>query len=150
MRSHCSKCVNTITVAMADPQNLEHLDEIERITSLHVRAVFAFRSSIQRTLPRCYEEGFEVDTVTADMDESTVQRQADQAEVDLTNVEAMVEGSPIINMVNYLILQAIRQGASDIHIEPGRQHSVVRFRVDGQLREALRLGATSIRRSFRV
>src|SRR5262245_42657857 len=54
------KVRDTICVAMADPQNLEHLDEIERITSLHIRAVFAFRSSIQRTLPRCYEDGFEV------------------------------------------------------------------------------------------
>src|SRR5436190_13694205 len=94
------KVRDTITIAMADPQNLEHLDEIERITNLHVRAVFAFRSSIQRTLPRCYEDGFEVDTVTADMDESTVQLQADSADVDLTNVESMVDGSPIINLVN--------------------------------------------------
>ena len=43
------KVRGTICVAMADPQNLEHLDEIERITGLHVRAVFAFRSSIERT-----------------------------------------------------------------------------------------------------
>jgi type IV pilus assembly protein PilB len=132
------KVRDTICVAMADPQNLEHLDEIERITSLHVRPVFAFRSSIQRTLPRCYEEGFEVDTVTADLDESAVQLQADAAEVDLTNVESMVDGSPIINLVNYLLVQAIRAGASDIHIEPSRKFSVVRFRVDGQMYEALR------------
>jgi type IV pilus assembly protein PilB len=132
------KVRDTITVAMADPQNLEQLDEIERITALHVRAVFAFRSTIQRTLPRCYEEGFEVDTVTADMDESTVQLQADAAEVDLTNVEAMVDGSPIINLVNYLLVQAIRAGASDIHVEPSRKYSAVRFRVDGQMYEALR------------
>jgi general secretion pathway protein E len=117
---------------------LEHLDEIERISSLQVRPVFAFRSSIQRTLPRCYEDGFEVDTVTADMDESSVQLQADAAEVDLTNVESMVDGSPIINLVNYLLVQAIRAGASDIHIEPSRKFSVVRFRVDGQMFEALR------------
>ncbi len=128
----------TLSVAMADPQNLEQLDEIERITSLKVRPVFAFRSSIQRTLPRCYEEGFEVDTVTADMDETSVQLQADAAEVDLTNVESMVDGSPIINLVNYLLVQAIRAGASDIHIEPSRKFSVVRFRVDGQMYEALR------------
>src|SRR5262245_17060282 len=132
------KVRDTLTVAMADPQTLEHLDEIERITSLHVRAVFAFRSSIQRTLPRCYEDGFEVDTVTADLDESAVQLQADQAEVDLTNVESMVDGSPIINLVNYLLVQAIRAGASDIHIEPSRKYSIVRFRVDGQMYEALR------------
>ena len=132
------KVRDTLCVAMADPQNLEQLDEIERITGLHVRPVFAFRSSIQRTLPRCYEEGFEVDTVTADLDESAVQLQADAAEVDLTNVESMVDGSPIINLVNYLLVQAIRAGASDIHIEPSRKFSAVRFRVDGQMYEALR------------
>ena len=132
------KVRGTLCVAMADPQNLEHLDEIERITGLKVRPVFAFRSSIQRTLPRCYEEGFEVDTVTADLDESAVQLQADAADVDLTNVESMVDGSPIINLVNYLLVQAIRAGASDIHIEPSRKFSIVRFRVDGQMYEALR------------
>ena len=132
------KVRDTLCVAMADPQNLEHLDEIERITGLKVRPVFAFRSSIERTLPRCYEEGFEVDTVTADLDESAVQLQADAAEVDLTNVESMVDGSPIINLVNYLLVQAIRSGASDIHIEPSRKFSIVRFRVDGQMYEALR------------
>jgi type IV pilus assembly protein PilB len=128
----------TLCVAMADPQNLEQLDEVERITGLKVRPVFAFRSSIQRTLPRCYEEGFEVDAVTADLDEAAVQLQADASEVDLTNVESMVDGSPIINLVNYLLVQAIRAGASDIHVEPSRKFSVVRFRVDGQMYEALR------------
>lgn len=132
------KVRDTLCVAMADPQNLEQIDEIERLTQLIVKPVFAFRSSIQRTLPRCYEEGFEVDTVTADIDESAVQLQADAAEVDLTNVESMVDGSPIINLVNYLLVQAIRAGASDIHIEPSRKFSAVRFRVDGQMYEALR------------
>ena len=131
------KVRDTLCVAMADPQNLEQLDELERITHLRARPVFAFRSSIQRVLPRCYEDGFEVDTVTADLDESAVQLQAD-AEVDLTNVESMVDGSPIINLVNYLLVQAIRAGASDIHIEPSRKFSIVRFRVDGQMYEALR------------
>jgi type IV pilus assembly protein PilB len=129
---------DALCVAMADPQNLEHVDEIERVTHLRVRPVFAFRSSIKRTLPRCYEEGFEVDTVTADIDETTVQLQSDAADIDLTNVEAMVDGSPIINLVNYLLIQAIRAKASDIHIEPSRKFSVVRFRVDGQMYEALR------------
>jgi len=132
------KVRETLCVAMADPQNLEHLDEIERTTQLRIRPVFAFRGSIQRTLPRCYEEGFEVDTVTADLDETAVQLQADAAEIDLTNVESMVEGSPIINLVNYLLIQAIRARASDIHIEPSRKYSAVRFRVDGQMYEALR------------
>lgn len=132
------KVRESLCVAMADPQNLEQIDEIERVTHLRVRPVFAFRSSIQRALPRCYDEGFEVDTVTADIDEGAVQLQADGTDVDMMNVEALVDGSPIINLVNYLLMQAIKGGASDIHIEPSRKFSIVRFRVDGQMYEALR------------
>ena len=55
-----------------------------------------------------------------------------------TRPNSMVEGSPVINLVNYLVLQALRKGASDIHIEPTRKHTIVRFRVDGQLLELLR------------
>ena len=132
------KVRDTLCVAMAEPQDLQQIDEIERITRLKVRPIFAFRGSIRRILPRCYEEGFEVDTVTADMDESAVELQSEAVEVDLASVESLVAGSPIINLVNYFLVQAIRQGASDIHIEPSRKYSIVRFRVDGQLREALR------------
>mgnify|MGYP002624765393 CR=1 FL=1 len=132
------KVRDTLTVALADPLNLDHLDDIERITGLRVRPVFAFHSSIERLLPRCYEEGFEVDAVTADLDEEAVQLQADVTDADLSDVESLVDGSPIINLVNYLLIQAIRTGASDIHIEPNRKYSVIRFRVDGQMFEALR------------
>ena len=89
-------------------------------------------------IQRCYEEGFSVDTITADLDETAVEVQSDTVDVDFESVESLVEGSPVINLVNYFIVQAIRQGASDIHIEPTRNHTVVRFRVDGQLREVLR------------
>jgi type IV pilus assembly protein PilB len=87
---------------------------------------------------RCYEEGFEVDAVTADLDGDAIELQVDSLDVDVGAIEKLVDGSPVINLVNYLIVQAIRQGASDIHIEPSRQHSNVRFRVDGQLREVLK------------
>ncbi len=132
------KVRDTLTVAMSDPQNLQQIDELERLSRLRVRPVFALRASIDRMIQRCYEEGFQVDAVTADLDEHAVELQPDAVDVDLSSVESLVDGSPIINLVNYFILQAIRQGASDIHIEPSRQYSVVRFRVDGQLREVLR------------
>jgi len=132
------KVRDTLCVAMADPKDLQQIDEIERITRLHVRSAFAFRSNIQRMLRRCYEEDFEVDEVTADLDESAVELNADATEVDISSVEELVDGSPIINLVNYLILQSLREGASDIHVEPGRKNTVVRFRVDGQLVEVLR------------
>ncbi|MHC4407241.1 MAG: GspE/PulE/PilB domain-containing protein, partial [Planctomycetota bacterium] len=101
---------NTLCVAMAEPLNLQQVDEIERTTSLRVRAVFANRRSIHRMIQRCYEEGFRVDTVTADLGESAVEISEDAVEVDLQFGENADDSSPIINLVNYLIMQSLRQG----------------------------------------
>lgn len=132
------KVRGTLTVAMADPQDLLLTDEIEDLTGLRVRPVFAARSNIHRMLDRCYQDDFAVDTVTADLDESAVELRSDPVDMDVTSLENMADGSPVVNLINYLIMQAVRGGASDIHIEPGAKHSTVRFRVDGQLREVLR------------
>ena len=123
---------------MAEPQNLKNIDEIQRTTGLQVHPVFAFESAIEKMIGRCYEDDFSVDTVTANLDESAVELSENEAEPDSNAIEKLVEGSPIINLVNYLILQAMRKGASDIHIEPSRKYTLVRFRIDGQLVEALR------------
>lgn len=127
-----------LTVAMAEPQNIQQIDELEQLTHQRVRPVFAFSASIARMCDRCYSDDFSVDAVTADLDENAVELTQDAAEIDVTAVESMVDGSPIINLVNYLILQSLQKGASDIHVEPGRSHSSVRFRIDGQLVEVLR------------
>lgn len=132
------KVRDTLTVAMAEPDNLMQLDEIERVTGLRVKPVLALKSAIQRMLPRVYEENFEVDAVTADVEHEAIELQAEAISVDLQDVGSMADGSPIVNLVNYILVHAVRQGASDIHIEAGRRHSTVRFRVDGQLREVLR------------
>lgn len=127
-----------LTVAMAEPANLRQLDELERITGMPIRPVLAMRSAIDRILAHCYEENFAVDAVTADLDQNSIEIQADSVDVSLADVESLTDGSPIINLVNYIIVHAIRQKASDIHIEAGQQSSLVRYRVDGHLREILR------------
>lgn len=132
------KVRDTLTVAMTDPQDLQQIDEIERITRLKVRPVIALGSAITKMLPRCYEDDFTVDTVTADMDQDSLELQSDMVHVSLQDVESLADGSPIINLVNYVIVNAVRQGSSDIHIEPGQKHTTIRFRVDGMLREVLR------------
>ena len=129
---------DTLTVALADPTNLRHVDELERLTGLHVQPVLAMRAAIQRMITTCYEANFSVDAVTADLDDTAVEIQADTFDISLTDVESIDDGSPIINLVNYMIVHAIRQKASDIHIEPGQLTSSVRFRVDGHLREVIR------------
>lgn len=127
-----------LTVAMAEPQDLTVIDELERLTELRVNPVFALADSIRKLIPRCYEEDFSVDAVTADMDQDAVEVETQTIEVRLDDLQSMADGSPVISLVNYVVVHAVRQGSSDIHIEPGPQHSLVRFRVDGQLREVLR------------
>jgi len=127
-----------LSVAMAEPQNLQHIDEIERLTGWQVNPVLALRSNINKILPRCYEDNFAVDAVTADLSQDAVAVQADAIDVELGDLNSMADGSPVINLVNFMIVNALRQKASDIHVEPGHRYTTVRFRVDGQLREVLR------------
>jgi len=129
---------DTLILATEEPQDLDTIDQIEYLTGLTVRPVFAFSTSIQRMQRRAYEEDFRVDAVTADLDESAVELQVEASDMDIASVHDLVDGSPVINLVNYLVLQAIRKSASDIHIEPSRKFGTVRFRIDGQLVEMLR------------
>lgn len=128
----------TLTVAMADPGNLQQCDDLERLTGYRVRPVFALRSDIRRMIQRGYEDGFEVDAVTADHNEDAIQIERETISLDLKDIESLADGSPIINLVNFIVIQAIRQKASDIHIEPGPKNTTVRYRIDGSLREVLR------------
>ncbi|GAB5403149.1 MAG: hypothetical protein Aurels2KO_13800 [Aureliella sp.] len=132
------KIHSQLTVAMAEPQNLEAIDLLEEATGLEIRPVLSLRSSIERLLPRCYEEDFKVDAVTADLDDTAIELKSDEVYFDTDSIQVLADGSPVINLVNYLIVQAVRQGASDIHIEPNQRSSLIRFRVDGRLREVLK------------
>ncbi|MGV3485882.1 MAG: GspE/PulE family protein [Planctomycetaceae bacterium] len=132
-------CVHQeLTVAMADPDDLDSIDVLRRVSGKRIRPVFALRSSIQRLITRCYEDNFSVDAVTADMDAESLEVNSSSIDLDAANDLHLAEGSPVINLVNYAIIQAVRQGVSDIHIEPGSKHTSVRFRIDGELREVMK------------
>ena len=127
-----------LTVAMADPHNLGDIDRIERLTGLRARPVLALRNVLEEMIPRVFGEGFQVETLTADMARDAVAIGDEVMRLDLESMTAAGDTSPVINLVNYMVLQAVRQRASDIHVEAGAQHSVVRFRIDGMLREIIR------------
>lgn len=127
-----------LTVAMADPQDLAAIDTISRLSGCRIRPVFTLVAGIERLLPRCYEEDFTVDSVTADLDVEQLELEADTIDLDLHGTQQLAEGSPVINLVNYAIIQAVRQGASDIHIEAGQKFTSIRFRIDGSLREVMK------------
>lgn len=127
-----------LTVAMADPQDLAAIDALSDVSGCRIRPVLTLASGIERLLPRCYEDDFAVDSVTADLDVEQLELESDAIDLDLHGTQQLAEGSPVINLVNYAIIQAVRQGASDIHIEAGKKNTSVRFRIDGALREVMK------------
>lgn len=140
-RFHCIGMFNvrgTLTVGMTDPQNLQQIDELERITGLHVNPVLVLHDAVDDLLSRAYDDDFAVDAITADVAADSVEVHNDVIDLDLHSLESLADGSPVVNLVSYLIVHAVRQGASDVHIEPNHKFTSVRYRVDGQLREVLR------------
>ncbi|WP_182870373.1 GspE/PulE family protein [Rhodopirellula sp. JC639] len=127
-----------LTVAMADPQDLAAIDALADVSGCRIRPVLTLASGIERLLPRCYEDDFAVDSVTADLDVEQLELDSEAIDLDLHGTQQLAEGSPVINLVNYAIIQAVRQGASDIHIEAGKKFTSIRFRIDGALREVMK------------
>lgn len=128
-----------LTVAMADPQDLAAIDALREVSGCEIRPVLTLASGIERLLPRCYEDEFALVPEAAALDVDTLDDVSpDAIDLDASSNSSQVDGSPITNLVNYVVIQAVRQGASDIHIEAGQTHTSVRFRIDGVLREVMR------------
>ena len=131
---------NELTVAMAEPQSLPVQDRIERLTGCTIKPVLALEENLLEFQNKYLAEEVNVDAFLASIEESDVFITETEAIDDgpITDLDKMVEGSPIANLVNLAVLTALRWGASDVHIEPDRGSTHIRARVDGQLREMLK------------
>ncbi len=131
---------DTLTVAMAEPQSLPVIDRLRSLTGLNVRPVLALESEIIEFIKRYGGEDVDVDaflTSLAETDIEVVERE--QVDEDSNaSLDRMVEGSPIVNLVNVALLTAIKDGASDVHIEPDRNSTRIRYRIDGVLRDLMK------------
>ena len=142
LKKHCVlplfKVRNTLTLAVAEPANVFLLEEVGRMTGLEVQVVCALAKDIQSTLETHLPNAnvFVIDDIMEGMDDSELALVERQVE-DIVDLEAAAEDSPVIRMVNYLIFTAVREGASDIHIEPDENVVRIRFRVDGRLYEKM-------------
>ncbi len=126
-----------LTIAVSEPSNLFLIDEIRSITGTHVQIVAATPKDIRRmitTLPN--SKVFVIDDIIEDSDGSDVTLIEDTIE-DIGDVEEIAGQSPVIRLVNYVIFNAVKEGASDIHIEPAERCTRVRYRLDGRLYKAL-------------
>ncbi len=130
---------NRLTVAMSEPQNLPLVDQIASKTGCKVIPVLAFENNILEFV-RKYSAG-DVDineflTTLTETDVEVVERESID-EDPTTDLSQMVDGSPIVNLVNVAMLSAVKDGASDIHIEPDKGGTRIRYRIDGTLRELM-------------
>lgn len=125
-----------LTLATSDPQSIPSFDEIERLTGLTVQPVLARAQEIEACINEAYEGAVEINAYVGDLEEDFELIDQD-IEGDLASIDEVANGSPVINLVNAVIQRAIRDGASDIHIEPSRNKTRVRLRVDGVLYEVM-------------
>jgi type IV pilus assembly protein PilB len=125
----------TLTLATSDPQAIDSFDDVKALTGCKVRCVLATADEISRALDEAHgSSGLPafVHSMADDL-ELVVNRQPD----DYTVVDEMAGASPVVNLVNAVIQRAIRDNASDIHIEISRQRARIRLRIDGILYEAM-------------
>lgn len=129
----------TVVVAVTEPTNVFLIDEVKRKLRRDVRLVVTALSDINRAieLMTAGDSDIRVDEIIKDMAEDDVQVVKETEIDDVTDLEKAGSESPVIRFVNYLIFDAIKQGASDIHIEPKEKALKIRYRIDGVLFEAM-------------
>ena len=126
-----------LTIAVSEPSNLFLIDEIHGLTNLQVQIVAASTKDIRRmitTLPN--SKVFVIDDIIEDSDNADVTL-IEEAIEDIGDVAEIAGQSPVIRLVNYIIFNAVKEGASDIHIEPAERCMRVRYRIDGRLHKSL-------------
>ncbi len=126
----------TLVVATSEPANVFAIEDVKRQTQMDVKVVVCSAEEIEAVCNSFGEEkiDYNFDDIISDMtDVEVVQDQ----EKDFEDLEKMAGQSPVIKFVNYLISNAIKEGASDIHIEPKDKSMKIRYRIDGILFETM-------------
>src|SRR5271169_3175322 len=132
-----SRTGNSLIVAMADPTNLNAIDDLKFLTGYNIEPVIASETSIHTAIEKYYNAGPSYDEVMAGFDEAEIDFTGDDDDISLLELEKASADAPVVRLVNLILLNAIKKGASDIHIEPYEKKLRVRYRVDGVLIEEM-------------
>ena len=129
---------SVLTVALANPADIFTLDEIRFMTGYNIKPVVAPESSIRNALNRYYDTAGLASTFVKDFQRKEQKDvEVDQGEINLQELFQASEDAPVVKLVNLVLSDAIRKGASDIHLEPHEKAFRIRFRIDGVLFEAM-------------
>jgi type IV pilus assembly protein PilB len=138
-----SRVGSTLTIAMTDPTNVFAMDDIKFMTGFNVEPVVASETAIAEAITKFYGEtqsGEELDKVMKDLtadDAADLELASEEQEMNLAELEKAAEEAPIIKLVNLILTDAVKRGASDIHVEPYEKEIRVRFRIDGILQAVM-------------
>jgi type IV pilus assembly protein PilB len=132
---------STLIVAMSDPANIYAIDEVKFLTGYNIEVVVSSEASLEEAIQRYYDSGQQVsyDEVMEGLDDAEVEFGIeDDGSVNVVDLERASGEAPIIKLVNLILVNAIKKGASDIHVEPYEKDLRVRYRVDGVLYEEMK------------
>jgi len=133
----------TLTLAMSDPTNVFALDDVAFMTSLQILPVVAPQAAIRKAIEKHYEMGQQssmnemLTEIAADANVEVLEGESDGSGVDVFELKESADEAPVVKLVNMVLVDAIRKGASDLHWEPYEKHFRIRFRIDGVLHEML-------------
>ncbi|MEX2671001.1 MAG: ATPase, T2SS/T4P/T4SS family [Phycisphaeraceae bacterium] len=135
------KVRDTMTVAMAEPQSLPTIDRLRALTGCRrINPVLVLEPNLREYIKKYASGDVDVDAFLTSLVESDVEVVERESLDDgpAADLDHMVAGSPIINLVNVALLTAIKDKASDIHIEPDKRGTRIRYRIDGVLRDLMK------------
>jgi len=139
-----SKAGATVTVAMLDPSNVFAMDDVKFMTGYKVEPVVAAETGIRGAIDKYYgsTHAIELKKVMEDLSEEAgtgtdLEVLEEEQDLDLATLEEESEQAPVVKLVNIVLTDAIKRGASDIHIEPYEKEYRVRYRIDGILYEMM-------------
>jgi len=138
-----SRVGSVLTIAMTDPTNVFAMDDIKFMTGFNVEPVVASESAIAEAIARFYGGGAasheELSNLMKDLveDDQELELAAEEQEMDAASLEKAADEAPIIKLVNLILTDSVKRGASDIHVEPYETEMRVRFRVDGVLQTVM-------------
>ena len=131
-----SRQPNLFVIAMVDPTDINSLDAVEEVTNQEVEPVICTEGELNQLMSSIYGVSPGGGGIWKKMEFGTEpEEDAPKQDVQISSLVDMAEGVPVVRMVNWVIAQAVREGASDIHISPERDYIQLRFRIDGKLKE---------------
>ncbi|MEE9252245.1 MAG: type IV-A pilus assembly ATPase PilB [Thermodesulfobacteriota bacterium] len=144
---------STLVLAMSDPSNIFAVDDLKFATGNNIEVVVASERAVQTAIEKYYDtadeqwddfsgesvtSGEDLDQMMHDLEDYVVEIGQEETMEGVTELEKASEEAPVVKLVNHILFDSVRKGASDIHIEPYEKEYRVRYRIDGVLYNVMR------------